>query len=138
MSAGVRRWRWVLQDGRSLQDGGRRLHDVGILEDGTLHNPNGYPEAVVRAAIQAAEVRLHARRSQSALRAGEARRRRRERKVYLVARGISSGRAFGPQTHCVICWKWLSDPDSITRGIGSDCWQAVLADIEQQRAAELA
>jgi hypothetical protein len=34
-----------------------RLFDIGILADGSLHNPNGYPESDVRAAIQEAQER---------------------------------------------------------------------------------
>jgi hypothetical protein len=30
-----------------------RLCDAGILPDGTLHNPGGYPDDIVRAAVHA-------------------------------------------------------------------------------------
>jgi hypothetical protein len=29
-------------------------------------------------------------------------------------------------SRCVLCGKALDDPESISRGIGSDCWQSVL------------
>ena len=46
-------WKWV-----SHPEGGARLSDVGIRPDGTLHNPNGYDEAVVCQACERAEERL--------------------------------------------------------------------------------
>jgi len=39
-----------------LKDG-TPLHNVGIRDDGTLINPNGYPETLVREAIEAADAR---------------------------------------------------------------------------------
>jgi hypothetical protein len=33
------------------------FRDVGILEDGSLHNPNGYPDELVRTALLAADAR---------------------------------------------------------------------------------
>ena len=36
---------------------GGKLYSIGILADGTLHNPNGYPDDVVRAAVLAADAR---------------------------------------------------------------------------------
>jgi hypothetical protein len=59
-------------------DQNQRLHDVGINADGTLHNPNGYPEEIVRAAVLAADARRHARRSESAKKAAETRKRRQQ------------------------------------------------------------
>jgi hypothetical protein len=124
MSAVV--YKWV------RTDNGERLRNVGTLDDGTLHNPNGYPEHVVRKAVWEANERRRARRSEAARRAGETRRRRQEKRVYDVAAEIVHGRRFGPSTHCVICRKGLADGQSIERGIGSDCWQGVLAAIEAQ------
>ena len=92
----------------------------------------------MRAAVQAAEARRHQRRSAAAVKAGVTRARRLARKVYDVSRGIIDGHVYGPRTLCVICGKGLSDVDSITRGIGSDCWQRVLIVIEQRRALQLA
>jgi hypothetical protein len=50
------KYKWV-------RSGVDMLFSVGILADGSLHNPNGYPEDVVRAALLAADARHHERRS---------------------------------------------------------------------------
>ena len=56
------RYKWVNHEGE-------RLYEVGILADGTLHNPRGYPDDVVRAAVLAADARKHERRSRAAKKA---------------------------------------------------------------------
>jgi hypothetical protein len=56
------KYRWV-------RYGDDRLYEVGVLEDGTLHNPRGYPEEIVRAAVLAADTRKHERRSRAAKKA---------------------------------------------------------------------
>jgi hypothetical protein len=113
------------------------LSDIGILPDGSLHNPNGYPEDVVRAAVLGAETRRHKTRSKAAREAAETRRRRHEQKVYDIAKQLvlGDGTPIGPRSHCVICGKFLNDPESIARGIGSDCWQVVLSAIRGWSAA---
>jgi hypothetical protein len=118
-------WRWVHHEGQ-------RLENIGIREDGSLHNPNGYPEEFVRAAVLSAEARRHTRRSRAAAKAAETRRRRVEQKVYRVAGNLRLGHRYGPAQHCYICEKALGDPDSVARGIGSECWQHVLAALESQ------
>jgi hypothetical protein len=113
------RWRWIRHEGAELLD-------VGTNADGTLHNPNGYPADTVRAAIAGAERRRHERRSKAAKKAAQTRQARKERLVYQTARRIVDGHAFGPRDTCCICERGLGDPESIQRGIGSDCWQTVL------------
>jgi len=112
-----------------------RLCNVGINADGSLHNPNGYPEDVVRAAVLAADARSHERRSRAAKAAAKTRARRQEHKVYTVARRIVAGNGIGPRHRCFICGKHLEDPKSIARGIGSECWQGVLTQVSALRAA---
>jgi Family of unknown function (DUF6011) len=117
---------------------GERLHDIGVERDGTLWNPRGYPEDRVRAAVALADGGRAERRSRAAKRAAETRRRRVERTVYAVSRAIVAGHTYGPRLSCVVCGKGLGDPQSIERGIGSDCWQRVLDTIERnarERAA---
>ena len=113
-------------------DGGA-LRDVGIAADGTLHNPHGYPEELVRASIAGALDRQRARRSAAAQKAAKTRKARQEAKVYEVVEGIASGKAYGPADNCVCCWKGLDDPESIRRGIGSDCWQRVLKLVKERQ-----
>ena len=115
------------------------FRNIGIQADGTLHNPNGYPEEIVRAAIAEAEERRRQRRSDAAKKAAVTRRARQEQKTYELAQKLLEGiDVFGPANWCEICRKALGDPQSIARGVGSDCWQAVLKfadDIKAQKAS---
>jgi hypothetical protein len=115
----VATYRWVYH-------GDQTLYDVGILSDGTLHNPRGYPDDIVRTAVVAAEERRRQRRSDAAKKAAQTRHRRIEKRVYSIARKILEGQEIGPSQHCVICGRGLDGHESIERGIGSDCWQDVL------------
>ena len=110
------------------------LHDVGVLPDGTLHNPRGYPDDEVRAAVLAADARRHERRSRAAKKAAVTRRGRQERQVYAAAARIAQGGCIGPRRHCAICERGLDDAQPIARGIGSECWQGVLEQIGRLRA----
>jgi hypothetical protein len=117
------RWRFIIHDGVQYAS-------VGINPDGTLHNPNGYPEDKVRAAITFACDRRHQRRSEAARKAAETRARRRERKVTEIVTLLRSGGRLTPAANCRICRRPVDDPESVARGIGSDCWQDILAAIE--------
>jgi hypothetical protein len=125
------KYRWVFHP--HSHERALRLHDVGILDDGSLHNPNGYPEEVVRAAVLAADTRRHERRSRAAKEAAVTRARRQERCIQQTAKRIIESAKIGPRSNCVICGRGLGDPVSIDRGIGSECWQAVLDEIERTR-----
>jgi hypothetical protein len=115
------------------------LYDVGIDSDGTLHNPNGYDETEVRASIEAAQAEDRARRSKAATKAAETRRQRKELAVYKEAQSLVIGdvRVVSPSRHCKVCGRGVSDPDSIERGIGSDCWQMVLEMVTVIRAGHI-
>lgn len=121
-------WKWINHEGTYLKD-------IGVNADGTLHNPNGYPDDQVRAAIAGAVERRHKRASAAAVKAAETRRHRREKLVYKTAARIASGERFGPRTGCYVCGRGLGDPQSIQRGIGSECWQDVLNAITQHAEA---
>jgi len=123
-------WKWVYHFDETA---GTQitLRNVGILTDGTLHNPHGYPEDIVRAAIKAAEARVHERRSNAAKKAAITRARRQERKILETARRIVANAKIGPRDNCIVCGRGLGDPESINRGIGSECWQDVLNQIER-------
>jgi len=45
---------------------------------------------------------------------------------------LHGGRLIGPGNRCVICGKQLTDPESITRAIGSECWQTVLKHLGEE------
>lgn len=117
------RWRHVTHEGQ-------RLDDIGVLDDGTLHNPNGYPDDLVRAAIAGAEMRRSEKRRKAAAKAAVTRKRRHDSRVYAAADRIVNGRTFGPSGRCAICHKPVDDPASVERGVGSDCWQLILSAIE--------
>jgi Family of unknown function (DUF6011) len=123
-------YKWVHYSGQTLRQ-------VGILPDGTLHNPNGYPEDIVRAAVLEADERCRIHRSEAAKKAAETRARRREKKVYSVVTRLLAAHPVGPQNNCTICGRGLADAESINRGIGSECWQDVLKALtERQRTTE--
>jgi hypothetical protein len=118
-TAKAAKYRWITI-------GGERFYDVGLLPDGSLHNPNGYPEDDLRAAIETAQRREHEQRSEAAKRAAETRRKRKDRKLYeVIERYLEEGH-LQPASHCVLCGKGLGDPESLDRGIGSECWQRFL------------
>ena len=79
----------------------------------------------MRAAVTAANERWRVRRSDAAKRAAETRRHRREKTVYDIVRRIRAGHL--RNSHCRICSRVLSDSESIARGLGSECWQDVMA-----------
>ena len=118
------KWRWV-------KHGEVKLYDIGIDDDGTLHNPNGYDEQTVREAIQSAKEEETRRRKEAAKKASETRRKRREKEVYRIAKAFVEGRATGPRSRCRVCGRKVTDHESIERGIGSECWQSVLEIIYQ-------
>jgi hypothetical protein len=121
------RYKWVYH-------GDETLRDVGILADGTLHNPNGYPDDWVRAAVTAADARRHERRSRCAKKAAQTRRLRQQHRVAEIAARILARQGIPPGKNCAICGRFLDDPASINRGIGSECWQGVLAQITALKA----
>jgi hypothetical protein len=122
------RWKYI-------RSGGDVYRDLGVDKDGSVWNPNGYPEDIVRAAVCEAEGRRHARRSTAAKKAADTRRQRKERLVYQVVQRLKDGGALTPGTHCHICGRGLDDPESKARGIGSDCWQLILASLDAEAGA---
>jgi hypothetical protein len=113
-----------------------RFYRVGIQADGTLHNPNSYPEDAVRAVVLAADARKHERRSQAAKKAATTREARQQQRVWLIAKRLADKQQTGPRGHCYVCGRGLSDPPSIARGIGSECWQGVLDQISSIKEGE--
>lgn len=107
--------------------------DVGINEDGSLHNPNGHPEEPVCAAIADALEAERRRRSAGARIASTTRAERHEKQLYRAARRVLEGLQVANSTHCDICKKALTDEQSIARGIGPECWQGVLGRIDWMR-----
>ena len=110
------KWYWVYGTDRQI------LRDMRILPDGSLHDPNGYPEDEVRAGIAAAEESRRQRRSKAAKKAAVTRRKRRERDVYGIAEEIIEGEFYVPGRLVLCADEDLVDAASIERGIGSECW----------------
>jgi hypothetical protein len=123
------RYSWVHHNGTTL-------HQVGILDDGTLHNPRGYPEDLVREAVLAADVQVKKQRSAAAKKAAVTRAARQKRRVYSIAAKMSESSPIGPRSNCAVCGRGLGDPESIERGIGSECWQDVLREISKLKATQ--
>jgi hypothetical protein len=128
MNRKQRYWRYINHEGQTL-------HNIACHADGSLYNPNGYPDDLVRAAVAAAEEHQRQRRSEAAKQAAKTRQARKERLVYQAARRIIDGEVFGPRKSCFICKRGLGDPESIQRGIGSECWQFVLNHIKVAKTA---
>ena len=124
-------WCWHYQADGTKQ----RLFSVGIGKDGTLHNPNGYPDDVVREAVLGADARRAERRSNGAKKAAVTRQRRQAKRTLEVAKIILAGKDIGPAIQCAICNRKLDDTDSVNRGIGSECWQDVLRFVEAHTPA---
>jgi hypothetical protein len=122
--ARARIYRWVTH-------GNELLYQIGFNSEGSLHNPRGYPEDVVRAVLEDVERRCAERRSRAAKQAAETRQRRKDAMIWSAAKRILTGQGIGERKNCAICGRGLADPESIKRGIGSECWQAVLSAVEE-------
>jgi hypothetical protein len=47
-----------------------------------------------------------------------------------------SEQSIGPRSNGAVCCRGLGDPESIARGIGSECWQDVLREITKLTATQ--
>ena len=129
------RWRWVYGDG----DTNKPLYDVWIEPDGSIHNPRGYPEELARAAAVMADARKAERLAEARRRGVKKRQERQAARIHEAARRIVAEEGIGQRTHCYCCRKYLTDPMSIERGIGPECWQHVLDAVayRQRKRAEV-
>jgi hypothetical protein len=73
------------------------------------------------------------RRHAAAKAAAVTRQERHEKKVHDVAKRIIGGWQVGNRNTCAICEKELSDPPSIERGIGPECWDHLMDRIDWVR-----
>lgn len=120
----TKRWYWVRRPGSKerirnpcLQIKDRRI--VFVSADGD------HSSAEVVRSVYEAVVARHERRKESAKKAAVTRAKRMDRKVYAAARALKENR-LRPGINCIVCGRGLGDEESISRGIGSDCWQSVL------------
>lgn len=109
------------------------FYGIGIYDDGTLRNPRGYPKDQVLMVLARAAEEDRKRRSDGAKKAAVTRKRRQEKMILQTAKRIVEGAKIGPRSNCIICGRGLGDPESIQRGIGSECWQGVLSATEKAR-----
>jgi hypothetical protein len=119
---GLSRWQWIHHKGRRIAQPELRITGQVITSAGAADGTS--PSIVVRAILNAVED-VHARRSEAAIRAAATRATRQQRRVYEAARRLRD-HALTPRTSCRICGRPLSDQESRARGIGTECWQAVL------------
>jgi hypothetical protein len=119
---------------KQVRHEGQRLYNVGILPDGSLHNPNGYDPELVRTAVLTTVARKHERRRAAAKQAAETRRDHTRARVFRSARRIAANQATGPARNCYVCCKSLIDAVSIERSIGSECCQHVLLQVTEALA----
>lgn len=112
-----------------------RLYHITLKTDGTLVNPRGYPEEIVRHAIE-----------YKGKQGARTRKSRREKRVHEIAEQLArEGKIgdpirrraskllmeLGEKPVCCICDRALTDQESIDRLIGPECWQDVLNWIEK-------
>lgn len=109
-----------------------------ITADGELkqepHQGKAFTELSEREAaeyIWLATTKQKVRRSRSAKKAAQTRVERQKRDTYRIANRLIEGGQLTPSAKCVICGKKVTDDSSYQRGVGSDCWQAVLRIIQQ-------
>jgi hypothetical protein len=129
-------WRWVYGADDSIRNCCIEIEGSHVVraEASTDHAP----AQIVRGIYDALK-RERQRRSEAARRAANTRAERRDRMVYSPARYYLDRGAFPPAGKCRICGRKLSDQESISRGIGAECWQGVLrttTTMEKQRSTE--
>jgi hypothetical protein len=91
-----RRW-WITYKGE-------RLYEISVYRDGTITNPNGYPEDLVRAACAARKAEKHARRSEGAKKAAVTRAERAKLLVKKIAMKIVAEEVTGPRELASRIW----------------------------------
>jgi hypothetical protein len=126
------RYYWVVDP--SDPSGKKMLRRVGVLADGSVWNPEGHDEQLLRQAVAIADVFMKEKRHQAAMKASETRRRRHDINLDKLARKYLAGNVFGPQHNCACCDKALTDQISILRGIGSECWGHLMSRCETLKA----
>jgi hypothetical protein len=82
-------------------------------------------------ALVTANRRCKKRRSDGARKAAATRARRKELRLAEIASyWQETGRLPGPLPACSLCGRKLTEPESIKRGIGPECWEGVLKHLQ--------
>ena len=82
---------------------------------------------------EAAHEYRQARRKIAYQRGIQTRQRRRNARLENIAAIIASGKSAGPSIKCLICRRKLVDETAVSRGVGSECWSDVQAEIERRQ-----
>ena len=121
-----RGWSWI------RLPNGDKVRNVRVVVDGGVSRlcfDGGFTEAEVReVAIQTLR-RKKQRRSDSAKKASVTRKSRVDQMVHVVAKHYTENK-LQPSSFCLICGRFVGDPESVKRGVGADCWQKVLRVVE--------
>lgn len=121
-------WHWI-----TGKNG--RIRNVRITHDGrsitSLSFDGNHAHSDVVSVLIATLNKQTDRRKHAAEKAALTRKQRHERDVYQIAKVIFSGGTTRNSLRCHLCRKPITDPESQARGIGSDCWQAVLSKVNE-------
>jgi hypothetical protein len=120
MPKGLRKYsRYIRYDGKIFRN-------VGLKDDGSLYNPHNYSEETARAAIAYEAERI-------AQQAAATRQRRYQQRIHSIAKQILEEDGIGERHSCALCKKVLTDPISVKRGIGPECWDRVMRAVERRK-----
>lgn len=129
---------WSIDHPDHPRDLQKALRNIGFYTDGRLYNPGGYPEELVERIIRPLYVEWvaerAAKRKRGAAKAAITRQRRTKERIHGIAARMLRDEKIGPSSRCEICGRTLADDVSIARGVGSECWQTILAEVEALRA----
>ena len=124
----VMRWYW-------MREGAVRFHNVtydgvtATTEKADLINSREEisvdPTAILVAVNRIMERRKQ-KRSDAAKKAALTRARRKTKRFEQVVSLLRNGGILKPRSHCGICERRLTDPESRQRGIGPECWEGVI------------
>jgi hypothetical protein len=101
------------------------LANIGVRYDGSLINPNGYPEEEVRAVLEAHFKTEREQRDAIIAKGVRTRARRRLDRLWQAVKAWKAG-TLSPANKSRCCKKHLTDPVSKARGIGPECWEEIL------------
>ena len=121
---GVERWKWIRTDRGRMNSPALWFENGAVVR--TEADGEFTPDEITRGIYEALRRRREKAR-QAAKKAAVTRARRRELKVQKVVQGyLETGKLF-PTKKCRVCGRALNDSESIARGVGSECWQDIMA-----------
>ena len=127
LKKGKARWTWLKHPSGLIHRPAIRVQSGNIIEASSADGTS--PALVVEAAYRALAAK-HKRKSDAAKQGARTRARRQDSELYRIAKQTLIGGETGPNEKCLLCGRHLGDAASIERGIGSECWGKVLAQVE--------